>query len=357
MTKKTIAVMFGGKSPEHKISLLSSVNIVKNIDKEKYDLILIGVSKEGRMFLYGNDYLNNRNDADKIELKKSNKEVVFVSNQNPEKRLYNLATQKYLRVDLVFPILHGENGEDGSLQGMMEFNGISYVSSNILSSALTMDKDLTKRVLNQAGIKNAKYLVFNKWEEKLIKFSKVKDELGLPLFVKPARCGSSVGVSKVKDETEFIKAVRQAFYFDEKILIEETMVGREIECSVLGKKKIISAKVLGEVIVNNKKGFYSYEAKYIDEDGAWLKIPAELTNQQTKIIRNICEKAYKSLGLDVYARIDGFLLGNGEFYINEINSIPGFTNISMFPKLFEADSWDQKQLINKLIDLAQERRG
>ncbi len=352
---KNLAILFGGKSPEHQISLLSSQNIIKNIDSKKFNIIPIAITKNGQMFLCSNDYLDFPNDAKKICLKNLGDPVTFVPNQKPEKSLYNLSKKTYLKVDLVFPVLHGANGEDGTIQGLLEFCHIPYVSSSSLSCAITMDKAVTDQLLDYHHISTSRFLVFKSHQKNQIDFEQIKKELGLPFFVKSATLGSSISVSKVSHKNQFKKAIKEAFNYDHKILIEEFINGREIECSIIGNRNIVSSKVLGEIIPNNKDGFYTYNAKYIDENGALLIIPTKLDSEVQKIIIKTCVNAYEVLELDIFARIDGFLTPQNKFYINEVNAIPGFTNISMFPKLFEHSGINQKQLIEKLIKYSLER--
>lgn len=352
---KNLAILFGGKSPEHQVSLLSAQNIIKNIDAQKYKLILIAIDKIGQLYLCNKNYLEYPNDAKKIKLKNLGDSVTFLPNQKPAKSLYNLIQKKYIKVDLVFPVLHGANGEDGTIQGLLEFCHIPYVSSSYTSCAVTMDKIITKKILTYHKIKNAKFLFFHSSQKNQINFEKVKKELSLPLFIKPATLGSSVGVSKVTNENEFEKALSNAFAYDNRVLIEEFVKGREIESSVIGYKNPINSKLIGEIISTNKEGFYTYNAKYIDENGAILKIPAQLEDNVKKEIIKTCNEAYQALELDIFARIDGFLTPQNKFYINEVNAIPGFTNISMFPKLFEQSGIDQKKLIEKLIKYCLER--
>lgn len=252
--------------------------------------------------------------------------------------------------DVLFPVLHGPYGEDGSVQGLCKLLDIPCVGADILGSAVGMDKDITKRLLRDAGIPTAKFLVINRTTPPI--FAEIKKQLGLPFFVKPANLGSSIGVTKVTKVEEFKKAITTALSYDTKILIEEEIAGREIECSVLGNDKPI-ASVPGEIIVG--KGFYDYETKYIDEDNATLQIPADLPKSLIQKVQKIAIQTFEVLCLTGMARVDFFLSKTGGLFVNEVNTLPGFTNISMYPKLWEASGVSQQALLDKLISLALEK--
>lgn len=253
-------------------------------------------------------------------------------------------------IDVVFPVLHGPYGEDGTIQGLLKLANLPFVGAGVLGSAVGMDKDVMKRLLRDSGIPVAKFLVFRKGEE--FSFEKVIKNLGLPIFVKPANLGSSVGITKVKRKSDFKRAVKNAFSFDNKILLEEAVKAREIECSVLGNENPI-ASIPGEIKPNHE--FYSYEAKYIDENGAEAIIPANLPEKIVKRVQELSIQTFKALNCEGLGRVDCFLKEDGEVLVNEINTIPGFTNISMYPKLWEASGISQTELIDKLITLAIER--
>lgn len=254
-------------------------------------------------------------------------------------------------IDVVFPVLHGPFGEDGTVQGLLKLANVPFVGAGVLGSAVGMDKDVMKRLLREAGIAIADFVVFNRSRADEIDFEIVKGRLGLPFFVKPANLGSSVGISKVESESQFHEAVSLAFEYDNKILVEEYIAGREIECSVLGNKNPI-ASVPGEVIPQRE--FYSYEAKYIDENGAVLEIPAKLDDKTTKKVQDCAIKTFKALCCEGMARVDLFVKDD-DVIVNEINTIPGFTNISMYPKLWAESGISYSELIDKLIELAIER--
>ncbi len=346
--KKRIAILFGGRSAEHEISLQSAENVYDAIDKKKYDIVLIGIDKKGKW----------HNTLSLKEISESSSDVLLQPARLAENAVKSLKprantsiTQVINALDVVFPVLHGPYGEDGSVQGLLKLINVPYVGAGILASAVGMDKDIMKRLLRDAGLPIAKFLVYEEQDREQINFERVKKELGLPVFVKPANLGSSVGVSKVQNESELRKAVEEAFQFDRKLLIEECIHGREIECSVLGNEHPI-ASLPGEVIP--QKGFYSYEAKYLDENGAILEIPAKLDKDIVRRIQAIALKAFKTLCGEGMSRVDMFLQ-NGKIYVNEVNTIPGFTRISMYPKLWEASGISYSELIDRLIDLAIER--
>jgi D-alanine-D-alanine ligase len=348
--KLLIGILFGGKSAEHEISLISAANVVAAIDKDRYQPLLIGIDKKGRWLLCDDNYFAQK-EAPKLDDFPDTKAVALLPDDyatiicvtNPN---------KHYRLDAAFPVLHGGCGEDGTVQGLLKLANLPFVGAGVLGSAVGMDKDVMKRLLRDAGIPIGKFLVVSDSNKNEINFSKTVAELGLPMFVKPANTGSSVGISKVKNEADFHKAVADAFQFDRKIIIEEFIDGREIECAVLGNDKP-EASLPGEIIPHHE--FYSYEAKYLDENGATLEIPAKLTKTESDLIRVLAVKAFKVLACEGMARVDFFLKSDGSPVMNEINTIPGFTSISMYPKMWAATGVDYSTLIDKLIQLAIER--
>lgn len=351
MKKIKVALLFGGKSAEHEVSLRSAENVAKAINKDKYDVVLIGIDKTGK-WLLGDSSLNllDKSNPKLYKLNSNNSDSVALVPQG-DRAISNLSNpDSKMSIDVVFPILHGPFGEDGTVQGLLKLANIPFVGAGVLGSAVGMDKDVMKRLLRDAGIPIGKFITIKLGEK--VTFEKVKKELGLPVFVKPANMGSSVGVSKVKNKSDFAKAIKLAFEFDTKIVIEEFIDGREVECSVLGNENP-KASVVGEIILSDE--FYSYETKYIDEHGAIIQIPAKLPNKVVKEIQEISIKAFKVLNCEGFARADFFVNKKGKVYINEINTIPGFTSISMYPKLWEASGISYAELIDKLIQLALER--
>lgn len=352
--KIKVGILFGGKSAEHEVSLQSARNVADAIDKNKYDVVLLGIDKTGKWYLH-NDYSNfliNSHDPKLIAINKENtKSVALIPESNGFLYLDNSVSNTE-KIDVVFPILHGPFGEDGTVQGLLKLAGVPFVGAGVLGSAVGMDKDVMKRLLRDAGIPIGKFLVLHEGDK--LSFKKASNTLGLPFFVKPANMGSSVGVTKVSEQSQFAPALEEAFKFDRKILLEENISGREIECSVLGNDKPI-ASVPGEILVNDE--FYSYNSKYIDEHGASLEIPAKLSKAEIKTVQKLAIATFKALSCEGLGRVDFFLKKNGEFIVNEINTIPGFTSISMYPKLWEASGISYTKLIDILIQLAIERFG
>jgi len=334
--KLRVGIIFGGKSAEHEISLQSARNIFQFMDREKYKIVLIFIDKKGRWYL--NESPKN---SSFTEFKKGKNILLNFSQEKP-----------FEQIDVAFPVLHGPYGEDGTIQGLFKTANIPFVGTGVLGSAISMDKDITKRLLREAGIPIVKFLTLHRSLIKETSFKTVKDKIGLPFFIKPANTGSSIGINKVKKEEEFLASLKEAFQYDNKILLEEAIQGREIECSVLGNENPI-ASLPGEIIPRYE--FYSYKAKYLDEKGAILKIPAELPANLTTQIQNLSLKVFKLLECKGMARVDFFLKNNQEIIVNELNTIPGFTRISMYPKLWEASGISYPQLIERLIQLAFER--
>jgi D-alanine-D-alanine ligase len=359
MKKKTrVGILFGGKSAEHEVALQSAKNIVEAIDKDKYDVALIGIDKQGEWHLQDSaKFLLNPDNPESIALDTTSaSETLAVIPATHTSQLVGTSEKQSVEpVDVIFPVLHGPYGEDGTVQGLLKLMDIPFVGAGVLGSAVGMDKDVMKRLLRAAGVPMAKFIAFGQASKSTIIFDKVVEKIGLPCFVKPANLGSSVGVNKATDEQEFIHAIDEAFRYDVKILIEECIQGREIECSVLGNDNPI-ASLPGEVLTDKTKHqFYSYQAKYIDEHGAALEIPANLPEHLVKRVQELSIKAFKVLCCEGMARVDCFLTEKHQVLINEINTIPGFTRISMYPKLWEASGISYPELIDRLIQLAVER--
>jgi len=356
MNKKLrVAILFGGKSAEHEISLISARNIVEAMDKNKYEVVAIGIDKQGRWHLDEGARLLYGTTESKVEFPdaKNATAVLPGDTATPMVRSSGAGIGGFGSlgsIDVVFPILHGPFGEDGTIQGLLKLANVPFVGAGVLGSAVGMDKDVMKRLLRDAKVPIGKFLAFNRSDK--FSFAKVKKTLGMPLFVKPANLGSSVGISKVVKPAEFEAAVKEAFRYDHKIVIEEFIAGREIECSVLGNDQPI-ASLPGEIVVN--RDFYSYDAKYIDDKGARLEIPAKLPQAIVKKVREIALHAYRALCCQGMARVDFFLRANGRVVVNEINTIPGFTKISMYPKMWEATGISYSKLIDRLIELAIQR--
>ena len=346
--KQRVGVLFGGKSAEHEVSIQSARSIVNAIDPARFDVVLIGIDKTGKWYLDAKGgFLASAGD------KHSEITEVGLLRRGETSSLVSLETSAPVEeLDVVFPVLHGPFGEDGTVQGMLKLANVPFVGAGVLGSAVGMDKDVMKRLLKEAGILVAPFRVItygSHFENEVHDFAR---ELGLPLFIKPANLGSSVGVTKAHTIEEAITGVGEAFKYDTKVLVDQFVQGREIECSVLGNRDPI-ASVPGEVLPNLE--FYSYEAKYIDENGAELIIPAELDDECIAEIRATAVKAFKTLCCSGMARVDMFLTQDGQLVVNEINTIPGFTDISMYPKLWEASGISFTDLISRLIDYAIER--
>lgn len=355
MAKKIrVGILFGGKSAEHEVSLQSAKNVVEAIDKNNYEVVLIGIDKSGRWYL--NDasrFLLNADNPKLIKLNQSSESVALLPGSSAKQELVSISGNVTRGpVDVVFPILHGTYGEDGTVQGLLKLANVPFVGAGVLGSAVGMDKDVMKRLLRDAGIPIPKFLTFHKHAMAKIDFNTVQKELSLPMFVKPANSGSSVGIHKVKARKQFADSIANAFQYDTKVLVEEAINGREIECSVLGNEDPI-ASLPGEIIPQHE--FYSYEAKYIDEQGALLEIPAKLPEETVKRVQEMAVKAFQTLNCEGMARVDFFMKENGDLFVNELNTIPGFTKISMYPKLWEVSGISYTELIDRLIQLAIER--
>jgi D-alanine-D-alanine ligase len=353
MSKKTVAILFGGKSAEHEVSLMSAKNVIEAIDRDVYDVALIGVDKQGAWHLLDEaHYLDDADDAKKIRLHLTGEAIAVIPGQDSAQIINSKTNEPIKQIDVVFPVIHGTLGEDGSLQGLVRTLNLPFVGVDLLGSAVSMDKDFTKRLLKERGLKVAAGLVFKAHEQASIDFNAVKEALGLPVFIKPANQGSSVGVSKATDEASFTTAIQDAFLYDDKVLVEEAVKGREVECAVLGNAAP-EASVIGEILPQTD--FYSYESKYIDESGAVLSAPADLTPEQVEKIQSEAVKVFQTLDCEGMARVDFFLKEDDTLIINEVNTIPGFTKISMYPRLWTLSGLSYPDLIDTLINLAFER--
>lgn len=351
--KLRVGVIFGGKSAEHEISLLSARNVVAALDPEKYEVILIGIDKKGRWHIKDAEHLLQSSENPKlVHITESSHNVTLVTTGEERCLIHLDSARTKMPVDVIFPIMHGTYGEDGTIQGLLKLMGVPFVGAGVLGSAIGMDKDVMKRLLRDAKIPTATFLCFHKYEKNACSFEDIVAKLGLPFFIKPANLGSSVGISKVKNEEEYQKALEEAFRYDRKILIEEFIEGREIECSVLGNEHPICS-LPGEVVPTHE--FYSYEAKYLDDKGASFNIPAEMPQETMSVLQKMAIQAYRALCCEGMARVDFFLKKSGEIIVNEINTIPGFTKISMYPKMWEKSGVAYPELIDRLIHLALER--
>ncbi len=343
MKKRSIAVLFGGKSSEHEVSLMSAQSVFDNLDPEKYDIYKVFISKEGRWFLRSGE----------------KEEPAFLS---PDPTVHGLAVlgecPRTIPIDCVFPVLHGKNGEDGTLQGLLTLSGIPYVGCDTEASALCMDKAVTHSLLTAAGIEQAHYLWFyaDRFDcaPDTIK-NKICARFDFPIFVKPANAGSSVGVSRVDSPEGLDEAIRKAMKEDGKILVEEGIRGQEVECAVLGNRQDAQASIVGEIGASAE--FYDYDDKYVNGTSQ-LYIPARIPEEVSGKIRETAVRAYRWLGCSGLARVDFFVTeGEQKVVLNELNTLPGFTSISMYPKLWMAMGYTYGQLLDRLIELAFSRAG
>lgn len=347
-----VGILFGGKSVEHEVSVQSARNVYDAIDKNKYHVTMIGITKDGKWIL-NPDVTNGVVAADKGKGIQVNPLAIIPGADG--KQLIELGGEnEFDKLDVIFPILHGPYGEDGTVQGLLRLVNIPFVGPDVLGSAVGMDKEVMKRLLRDSQIPIADYLTIFKYGDDRSNptYDEIEAFLGVPFFVKPANTGSSVGISKVNNKDEFQKAVEEAFAFDSKVIVEKNIIGREIECAVLGNEDPI-ASLPGEV--RSSYSFYSYEAKYLDEHGAALEIPANLPKSVIEKIQETAIKVFKALCCEGMSRVDIFLTEQQEIIVNEINTIPGFTKISMYPKLWEVSGIPYTQLIDRLIQLAVER--
>ena len=353
MSKIRVGLIFGGQSSEHEVSLQSARNILAALDPDRFEALLVGIDKQGQWHVSRPaDFLLHADDPARIALRRSGEGLALVPGQR-ERQLVAVADAHPLaQIDVAFPIVHGSLGEDGSLQGLLKMANIPFVGTGVLGSAVCMDKDVAKRLLRDAGLNVAPFVTLTRAKAEQADFAAIVAQLGLPLFVKPANQGSSVGVGKVRDETEFRAALAEALRYDHKVLVEQAVVGREIECAVLGNANP-QASGCGEIVLNDE--FYAYDTKYLNEGGARVAVPADIPDGACQRIRRIAVEAFQALECSGMARVDVFLRPDGEVVINELNTLPGFTNISMYPKLWQAAGLSYAELITALIELALEQ--
>lgn len=352
MNKKTVAVLFGGVSSEHEVSRLSVTSVLNNIDTVRYTPVAVGITKNGRWLRYEGDVSliadgSWENQSDALT-------PCILSPDCAHHGLLLLRGDRWetLHIDVVFPVLHGKNGEDGTVQGLFELAGIPYVGCKVISSANCMDKEVAKLLFTAAGIPNARFITARQRDLKSFATLalRVGTELGYPAFVKPANAGSSVGVGRAENEQALKSALEEAFKHDKKVIIEETLRGAEVECAVIGNDAPVASNMVGEI--EPLRGLYDYEGKYLD-GSTKLHIPARLPAAQCEKIRAMAVAAYSALQCTGLARVDFFAMSDGEgVVLNEINTLPGFTNISMYPKLFMASGLSYSEILTKLIEFA-----
>lgn len=354
--KKDLLIICGGKSEEHEISLISAKCVLDALDRTKFNPSVIGISRSGVWHWQDEKtFYKGEFRADKIKLNTDTPTVTVAPFSSAEGRGTVLVEGQKHHFDVVFPILHGQFGEDGTLQGMFDILAVPYVGSHCGSSWICMDKALTKMICEVEGIKTVDYALLRGADE-LPRITKKIESFGYPVFVKPCRQGSSVGVSKVNKLSELEPAVKAAFKHDSKVLVEKGISGREIECAVLGLNRKAKVSLPGEIIPSKSIGWYSYEAKYLLKDGAETKVPAELSEADIARVQEFALKVFDVLECDGMARVDLFMEHKtGDLYLNEANSIPGFTPISMYPQMWQASGLPYPALITQLIELAFQR--
>ncbi|HEX5171377.1 MAG TPA: D-alanine--D-alanine ligase family protein [Cyclobacteriaceae bacterium] len=343
MQKKTVAILYGGRSVEHGVSVNSAKNIFEFLDRKLFEVVPIGISKQGKWFLTAG--VNREIDAGQplgVVLDPGNGGIIILS-----------STER-INIDIIFPVLHGTDGEDGSIQGLIKVLDIPMVGTGVLGSAISMNKIVSKRLLKEAGIPVNRFLTFSRIEKDRISYSDITRELGSPFMLKSASLGSSVGISKVKTENDFHNALEDSFSYDQEVLAEEFITGREIECAILGNNPP-EASYPGEIVISPKYEFYTFEAKYVDGEAVRIEVPADLPKDTAEKLRKVSLDAYRALHCEDFARVDLFLTADGSVYVNEINTIPGFTNSSMYPMMWKERGMDFSSLITRLINLALER--
>jgi len=343
MTRKRVAVIFGGRSGEHEVSIVSARSVMAALDPARWEAVPIGISRSG-------DWLTP--DETRAALESGARAFHGLGRPllNAAEALAALAS-----CDVAFPLVHGTFGEDGTLQGFLEMAGMPYAGAGVAASAIGMDKALMKAIFREAGIPVARYSVIRSWEYTLhqnMSMALIDDAIGYPCFVKPANGGSSVGITKVRSREDLPRAFAAAFAYDDKAVVEEAITGRELECSVLGNEHP-EASVVGEIVPDRE--FYDYDSKYDPASKTELYIPAPITRAVADDARELALRMYRVMGCEGYARVDFFLTPGDRLIANEVNTIPGFTSISMYPKLWEASGLPYRQLLTRILELAFER--
>lgn len=347
-----LCVVFGGQSPEHEISRKSVTSVLNNLDKNRYNIHMLGITKDGAWYLYTGDVAKIESGEWENDTKNKKRAIISPDAQDKAILVFDGDRVKKQHIDVIFPVLHGERGEDGTIQGLFELSGIPYVGMGVLASANGMDKTFTKIVFQNAGIPQADWVVVKRDDNYEEKMNEIEKKLGYPCFVKPAGTGSSVGVGKAHNREELIRAIENAAIFDRKVLVEENIDGHEVECAVLGNEDAKAATV-GEIMPTVE--FYDFDAKYND-NSTKLQIPAQLPQDTIELIREYSVRAFKALDGRGLSRVDFFVKhSDGSVVLNEINTLPGFTNISMYPKLWGAVGIEYGELLDRLIELAETR--
>ncbi|MGE3077337.1 MAG: D-alanine--D-alanine ligase family protein [Dehalococcoidia bacterium] len=340
MSKQRVAVLLGGRSGEHEVSITSARSVMAALDPERWDVVPIGISRSGNWLTPGETT---------ADLAAGNR--AFVTNGQPMLRAHD-ALAALASCDVAFPMVHGTYGEDGTIQGFLELAGVPYAGAGVAASAIGMDKALMKALFKESGIPVARYSVIRSWEYTLApndSMALIDHSIGYPCFVKPANGGSSVGVSRARSREDLHDAFAAAFAYDDKAVVEQAVIGREVECSVLGNERP-EASVVGEIVPD--RDFYDYDSKYDSASTTQLYIPAPITEAVSREIRDLAVRMYQVMGCEGYARVDFFLTSADKVFANEINTIPGFTSISMYPKLWEASGLPYSQLLTRILELA-----
>jgi D-alanine-D-alanine ligase len=341
--KKKVAILYGGRSVEHGVSVNSARNIFEYIDKTLFEPLTIGISKSGQWYLTS---------GVTKDIEQGKALGLILDAQSPGFTL--ISSGDRIKTDIIFPVLHGTDGEDGSIQGLIKAMDIPMVGTGVLGSSMSMNKIVAKQILKQAGIPVTKFMTFHHSQKDSITLGMIANVIGLPFMVKSSSLGSSVGVSKVKDEASLRTALEEAFKYDDYLLAEEYIKGREIECAILGNDPP-EGSYPGEIVISNKYEFYTFDAKYVDPDAVKIEVPAKLTEAEAERIRQASIQAYQALYCEDFARVDLFLTPGGNIFVNEINTIPGFTNSSMYPMMWKERGINFPDLITRLLDLAYER--
>lgn len=342
MKKTKVALLYGGRSVEHGVSVNSARNIAEFIDKSKFSIVPIGITQQGAWYLTDSVTRNIRG-GKRLQ-----------ANLDPQHPWLTDGTRR-IKFDSVFPVLHGTDGEDGSIQGFFKSLTVPLVGTGVLGSALSMNKIVAKRLLREAGLPVTDFIPLH-FNDPRATYDDVRSKLGSPFMVKSASLGSSVGVTKVSTKTDFTKAVKEAFRYDNELLFERYVSGREIECAILGNDPP-KASLPGEIIISKKYDFYTFDAKYVDSKAVSIQVPAKLSASHAERIRELSVKAFTTLKCEDYARVDLFLSEDDEIFVNEINTIPGFTNSSMYPMMWKERGISFTELITRLIELSGKRHA
>lgn len=350
--KCKIAILYGGISPEHSVSVRSAQSIIRALPAEKYDVIPIGIDRQGKLYLQKLFTFHQNPNVEQAPMMTTHMEdqVIFIPGNGHALLINVMKKETAHTVDIVFPILHGNYGEDGAIQGLLKYAHVPFVGSDILASAACMDKSVTKALLQQAGLPTPAYL--HLWADDINNETSktIQTKIGFPCFVKPSNQGSSIGVTYVSNKQELEKAINEALRYDNSLLVEKAIQGRELECAVLGNGSELETSKPCEII--NKKGFYSYTAKYSDPTASELRTEAALSNKLIEEIQNLAKAAFTCLQCSGMARVDFFLDNENKLLINEINTIPGFTAISQYPAMWQAAGLSLSDLLERLITLA-----